>query len=111
MPQLDLAFAALSDPTRRRIIARLSRGQIRVTDLALPFAMSLNAVSKHVKTLERAGLVRRTRVGREHYLRLHAQPLREVLRWAAQFERFWNQRLDALDEFLKPQKESKDDRP
>ena len=96
MSNLDLAFAALSDPTRRRIVAKLTRGEIRVTDLALPFDMSLNAVSKHIKVLEGAGLVRRTRVGREHYLRLRAQPLREVARWTSQYERFWTQRLDAL---------------
>ena len=109
MSNLDLAFAALSDPTRRRIVARLTRGEIRVTDLAQPFAMSLNAVSKHVKMLERAGLVRRTRVGREHYLRLRATPLRDVARWTAQYERFWNQRLDALGQFLERQKESEDE--
>ncbi|HEY0229900.1 MAG TPA: metalloregulator ArsR/SmtB family transcription factor [Dokdonella sp.] len=100
MSNLDLAFAALADPTRRRIVARLTRGEIRVTDLALPFRISLNAVSKHVKVLERAGLVRRERIGREHYLHLRALPLRDVVRWASQYERFWTQRLDALGEFL-----------
>jgi DNA-binding transcriptional ArsR family regulator len=100
MSKLDLAFSALADPTRRRIVARLARGHARVTDLAEPFAMSLNAVSKHLKVLERSGLVKRERLGREHYLRLHAAPLREVARWASQYERFWNQRLDALEEFL-----------
>ena len=109
MSSLDLAFAALADPTRRRIVARLTRGEIRVTDLAQPFAMSLNAVSKHVKMLERAGLVRRTRVGREHYLRLRAQPLRQVQDWVSQYERFWNQRLDALGEFLDRQKDHEHD--
>ncbi|MBS0431777.1 MAG: winged helix-turn-helix transcriptional regulator [Proteobacteria bacterium] len=106
MSNLDLAFVALADPTRRRIVARLTRGEIRVTYLAQPFAMSLNAVSKHVKMLERAGLVRRTRVGREHWLHLRAQPLREVQRWTSQYERFWNRRLDALADFLDEQKES-----
>jgi DNA-binding transcriptional ArsR family regulator len=101
--QLNLAFAALSDPTRRRIIARLARGRTRVTDLALPFELSLNAVSKHLKVLERAGLVKRERLGREHYLHLRAAPLREVVRWTNQYERFWNERLDALDEFLSNQ--------
>ncbi len=100
MSSLDLCFAALADPTRRRIVARLTRGEVRVTDLAEPFHMSLNAVSKHVKVLERAGLVRRERIGREHYLRLRAIPLRDVVRWASRYERFWNQRLDALGEFL-----------
>ena len=100
MANLDLAFAALADPTRRRIIARLARGRTRVTDLALPFDMSLNAVSKHLKVLERSGLIRRERLGREHYLHLRGAPLREVARWTSQYERFWNERLDALDEFL-----------
>lgn len=111
MSNLDLAFAALADPTRRRIVAKLTRGETRVTDLALPFDMSLNAVSKHIKVLEGAGLVRRTRVGREHYLRLRAQPLREAARWISQYERFWTHRLDALGEFLDQQKESDDDQP
>lgn len=111
MSSLDLAFAALADPTRRRIVARLTRGETRVTDLAQPFAMSLNAVSKHLKVLERAGLVRRKRAGREHYLKLRAAPLREVARWTSQYERFWNQRLDALGEFLEQQKESEHDGP
>ncbi len=111
MSSLDLAFAALADPTRRRIVARLTRGGVRVTDLALPFRMSLNAVSKHVKVLERAGLVRRERLGREHYLHLRAIPLREVARWASQYERFWNQRLDALGDFLNVQKEPDNDGP
>ena len=100
MSTLDFAFAALSDPTRRRIVARLARSEARVTDLAGPFDMSLNAVSKHLKVLERAGLVRRRRAGREHYLALRAAPLREVARWTSQYERFWNRRLDALGEFL-----------
>jgi len=100
MATLDLAFAALADPTRRRIVARLTRGHVRVTDLAQPFAMSLNAVSKHVKVLERAGLVRRARQGREHVLSLDAAPLREVARYCSRFERYWNERLDRLEDFF-----------
>ena len=100
MNTLDLAFAALSDPTRRRIIQRLTRGRTRVTDLALPFDMSLNAVSKHIKVLERSGLVRREKLGREHYLELRAKPMRDVARWISRYERFWNTKLDALEEFL-----------
>jgi DNA-binding transcriptional ArsR family regulator len=100
MAALDLAFTALADPTRRRIVARLSRGDARVSDLAQPFAMSLNAVSKHIKLLERAGLVHRRRIGREHYLKLRAAPLRAVSEWASRYEQFWNQRLDALGDFL-----------
>lgn len=103
MSKLDLAFAALADPTRRRILARLSRGRTRVTDLALPFEMSLNAVSKHIKVLERSGIVKRERLGREHYLQLHGAPLREVMQWVSRYERFWNEKLDALGEFLAKQ--------
>jgi len=100
MSSLDLAFAALADPTRRRIVARLARGRTRVTDLALPFDMSLNAVSKHIKVLEQSGLVRRERLGREHYLQLRGAPMRDIVQWVSRYERFWNAKLDALDEFL-----------
>ncbi|HET7842868.1 MAG TPA: metalloregulator ArsR/SmtB family transcription factor [Xanthomonadales bacterium] len=102
---LDLAFAALADPTRRAIVQRLTRGHARVTDLAGPFDMSLNAVSKHLKVLERAGLVRRERAGREHYLTLRAAPLRDVARWAGRFEKFWSDKLDALAAHLEDDKE------
>jgi DNA-binding transcriptional ArsR family regulator len=103
---LDRAFAALSDPTRRAIVERLaSKGNACVTDLALPFHMSLNAVSKHVKVLERAGLVRRTRVGREHRIALAPEPIRRIAGWAAHYERFWNDRLDRLETFLRNRKE------
>ena len=98
---LDSAFAALSDPTRRAIVGRLARGPARVTDVAERFTVSLNAISKHLKVLERAGLVRRHRSGREHRLELRATPLREVARWALRYERFWNEKLDALEAFLK----------
>jgi DNA-binding transcriptional ArsR family regulator len=97
---LDRAFAALADPTRRAIVDRLARSPSRVTDVARPFDMSLNAVSKHVKVLERAGLLERRRKGREHVLVLHPRPLRDVARWAARYERFWNERLDRLEAFL-----------
>ena len=97
---MDAVIAAISDQTRRAIIDQLARGPARVTDLAAPFAMSLNAVSKHIKVLERARLVRRVRNGREHTLELEAAPLREVMRWTSQFERFWNDRLDQLEEFF-----------
>jgi DNA-binding transcriptional ArsR family regulator len=97
---LDQAFAALSDPTRRAIVNRLARGPARVTDVADRFPISLNAVSKHLKVLERAGLLRRRRSGREHHLELRAAPLRAVALWASRYERFWNEKLDALDAFL-----------
>ena len=99
-PVLDLAFAALSDPTRREIVQRLAQGAARVPDLAQPFDMSFNAVSKHVKVLERAGLVRRTRVGREHHIALNPEPIRRIAGWASRYERFWSDRLDTLEAFL-----------
>jgi DNA-binding transcriptional ArsR family regulator len=99
-PVLDVAFAALSDPTRREIVQRLAKGPVRVTDLAQPFDMSLNAVSKHVKVLERAGLVRRTREGREHYITLDPGPIRHIAGWASRYQRFWSDRLDKLEAFL-----------
>ncbi len=102
---IDVTIAAIADPTRRAILDRLSSGPARVTDLAAPFSMSLAAVSKHVKVLEHAGLVRRTRQGREHTLELEAAPLREVVRWASRYERFWNERLDRLEAFFARKKE------
>jgi DNA-binding transcriptional ArsR family regulator len=97
---LDAAFSALSDPTRRSIVERLARGPRRVTELAEPFEMSLAAVSKHIQVLERAGLVKRTREGREHVLSLDARPMREVARYASKFEKFWTERLDLLEAFV-----------
>lgn len=93
-------LAAIADPTRRAILDQLTRGPARVTDLAAPFAMSLNAVSKHLKVLEQAQLIRRTRAGREHTIALEAAPLREVVRWASQFERYWTAKLDRLEQFF-----------
>jgi DNA-binding transcriptional ArsR family regulator len=95
-PPLDQVLAAVADPTRRAILDRLRRGPARITDVAEPFEMSLAAVSKHVQILERAGLLRRTRRGREHSLTLDARPLRRVARWTSRYERFWNERLDRL---------------
>ncbi|MBV8762483.1 MAG: winged helix-turn-helix transcriptional regulator [Deltaproteobacteria bacterium] len=97
---LSTTLLALSDPTRRAIVDRLTRGPARITDIAAPFAMSLAAVSKHVKVLEHAGLVRRTRQGREHTLELDAAPLREVASYAAQFEQYWTERLDRLEAYF-----------
>jgi DNA-binding transcriptional ArsR family regulator len=96
----EVVWTALSDPTRRAILERLTRGPIRVTDVAAPFDMSLNAVSKHIKVLETAGLVRRTREGREHTLELDPKPLREVVRWASDIEGFWSERLDRIEQFF-----------
>jgi DNA-binding transcriptional ArsR family regulator len=99
-PTLDHVLAAISDPTRRAILRRLTRGPARITDLAGPFDMSLAAVSKHVRTLERGGLVRRARRGREHTLTPDGRPLRQVVRWTFRYEQFWNERLDRLEAFF-----------
>jgi DNA-binding transcriptional ArsR family regulator len=105
--QSEAVWTALSDPTRRAILERLTRGPTRVTDVAAPFEMSLNAVSKHIKVLEAAHLVRRTREGREHMLELDPKPLREVARWASNIERFWSERLDRLEQFFEEKRKRK----
>src|SRR5437899_11907047 len=86
---LSLTFAALSDPTRRRILERLAEGQSRVTRLAAPFSISLPAVSRHLRVLEQAGLLKRHRHGREHRLELEAGPMKEALRCMERYRRFW----------------------
>src|SRR3954465_13201443 len=100
-PDLDQTLMALADPTRRAILDRLAEGEARVTELARPFAMSLNAVSKHIRTLERARLVIRRKVGRDHYLAIDTRPLDEAAAWIASQRAAWNARLDALDALLK----------
>ena len=100
MPALDPVFSALSHHSRREIIAHLSVKPARVTDIAVPFDLSLNAVSKHVKVLERAGLVRRSRRGRDHFIELDGRPLREAANWLHLYKRFWNQHLDRLESFF-----------
>src|ERR1700677_5304302 len=97
---LDATFAALADPTRRRIVESLSHKQWRVTDLAEPFAMSLPAVSKHLRVLEKAGLLKRRRMGREHLLRLNAVPMRKAVLWIEQYRKFWEGALDNLARYL-----------
>jgi DNA-binding transcriptional ArsR family regulator len=98
--KLDNVMIAISDPTRRAIVGRLARGPARISDVAAPFRMSLTGVCKHVRVLERAGLVRRTRQGRENTLELTAEPLRDVARWISPYERFWNARLGRLEAFF-----------
>ena len=98
--RFDSVLAALADPTRRAILDRLTRGPARVTDVAAPFAMSLPAISRHVRLLEESGLVRRARRGREHILELDAAPLAAVQRWALQYERYWTGKLDRLERFF-----------
>jgi DNA-binding transcriptional ArsR family regulator len=98
---LDRTFAALADPTRRAILARLAtRGEASVTELAQPFEMTLPAVSKHLKVLERAGLIARGRERQWRPARLEAGPLKEVAEWTERYRRFWEESYDRLDEYL-----------
>lgn len=97
---LDRTFGALADPTRRRILAQLAKGQECVTDLARPHAMSLAAVSKHLIVLEKAGLVRRRRNGRVHSLALEAKPMREAQAWIDRYRKFWEGNLDQFEKYL-----------
>src|SRR3954467_14323320 len=100
---LDATLTALADPTRRAILARLAAGEARVTEVAAPFPISLNSVSKHIRTLERARLVRRRVMGREHFLTLNPEPLDEAVAWIDEQRRLWAWRLSELDKILKEQ--------
>jgi DNA-binding transcriptional ArsR family regulator len=102
---MDRVAAAISDPTRRAIIERLARGPARISDVAEPFPMSLTGFCKHVRVLEAAGLVRRTRRGRDNTLELSPEPLRDVAQWISKYEPFWNARLDRLQKFFARDKE------
>ena len=97
---LDVTFAALADPTRRAILVRLAEGNASVGELALPFAISRPAVSKHLRVLERAGLVQRSKDGRVSRCGLDARPMRDAAEWVARYRRFWEERLDALATYL-----------
>ncbi|MFY9531532.1 MAG: metalloregulator ArsR/SmtB family transcription factor [Candidatus Acidiferrales bacterium] len=97
---LDRIFSAVADPTRRAILESLRAGPARVTEIARPFRVSLNAISKHIMVLERAGLVRREIHGREHHCRLVGRPLREATAWLDHYREFWEIRLDALERHL-----------
>ena len=97
---LSATFAALADPTRRAILARLALGELSVTELAEPFEMSLPAVSKHLKVLERAGLIARTREAQWRPCQLNAGPLKDVAHWVEHYRRFWTESFDRLDEYL-----------
>jgi DNA-binding transcriptional ArsR family regulator len=105
--QLDQVYGAIADPTRRAILGTLARGELNLGNLAEQFPMSLNGVSKHVKVLERAGLIERSVRGREHWLRLEAGPLREAARWLTHYRAFWDTRLDALEALLVRQQGSR----
>jgi DNA-binding transcriptional ArsR family regulator len=97
---LDTTFAALADPTRRAILARLAEGEATVNDLASPFELSLPAVSKHLKVLERAGLISRSRQAQFRPCRIEAQPLLQAADWIEQYRRHWEERFDRLDAYL-----------
>jgi DNA-binding transcriptional ArsR family regulator len=109
---LSLTFAALADPTRRAILAHLAKGEASVTELARPFEMSLPAISKHLKVLERAGLIVRSREAQWRPCRLEAEPLKDIADWIEEYRQFWEQNLDRLDEYLQElqAEENKSDR-
>ena len=100
MNDLSTVLSAISHPSRRAITAQLVNGPARVTEIAEPFDMSLNAVSKHLKVLEQAGLVHRERHGRDHIIEFRGEPLRQVAGWVHEYERFWNQHLDRLESYF-----------
>jgi DNA-binding transcriptional ArsR family regulator len=99
--QLDATFAALADPTRRAILAKLSSGEASVLELARPFDMSLPAISKHLKVLEKAGLITRGREAQWRPCRLAAEPLKDASKWIEQYRQHWEERFDRLDDYLK----------
>ena len=97
---IDGVFAALADPTRRAIVARLARGDATVNELAAPFPISMQAISKHLNVLERAGLIVRTREAQWRRCRIQPAPLREIAGWVAQYQQLWEERYDTLDSYL-----------
>jgi DNA-binding transcriptional ArsR family regulator len=105
---LDHTLIALADPTRRSILRRLARGEARITDLAEPFDISFNSVSKHIKLLERADLVERRKAGREYILRFRPKPLNDAQAWIAKQQAFWGATLKAIDDMLREEDEGKD---
>src|SRR3954454_16324657 len=106
--RLDRVYGAIADPTRRAMLGVLAGGEVNVGMLAQRFPISFNGVSKHVKVLEQAGLVRRSVRGREHWLTLRPAPLRDATRWLEHYREFWDNRLDALEDFLVRQKDYSD---
>jgi len=105
MDHLSDVLTAISHPTRRAIIGRLANGPARFSDVAEPFDTALNAVTKHLKLLERAGLIERKKQGREVFISFRGGPLREVAEWMNEYERFWNERLDQFERYFKDKKE------
>ena len=107
MDHLSDVLTALSHPTRRAIIGQLANGPARVLEVAKPFDTALNAVTKHLKLLERAGLIERRKQGREVFISFRAEPLREVAGWVNEYERFWNERLDQFERYFKDKRAKK----
>ena len=107
MNQLSDVLSAISHPTRRAIIGKLANGPARFLDVAAPFDVALNAVTKHLKLLERAGLIGREKRGREVLISLRPEPLRLAAGWVHEYERFWSEKLDAFEEHFKNRKRSK----
>jgi len=105
MDQLTDVLTAISHPTRRAIIGQLANGPARFLDIAEPFDTALNAVTKHLKLLERAGLIEREKKGREVLISLRGEPLRKVAGWVHHYERFWNKKLDQFEQYFKDKKE------
>jgi DNA-binding transcriptional ArsR family regulator len=107
MDQLSDVLTAISHPTRRAIIGRLANGPARFLDIAEPFDTALNAVTKHLKLLERAGLIEREKRGREVFISLRGEPLGEVAGWVHEYERFWNERLDQFQQHFRDKKKKR----
>jgi len=107
MHDLSTVLGAISHPSRRAILHRLADGPARVTEIAAPFDMSLNAVSKHLKVLEGAGLVDREVQGRDHVIRFRGEPLRLVSSWVHEYERFWTERLDRLEQYFQNERDKR----
>ena len=107
MDHLSDVLTAISHPTRRAIIGQLANGPARFLDVAKPFDIALNAVTKHLKLLERAGLIERRKQGREVFISFRGEPLREVAGWVSEYERFWNERLDQFERYFEDKKEKK----
>jgi DNA-binding transcriptional ArsR family regulator len=108
MDRLTDVLTAISHPTRRAIIGQLAVGPARFTDIAQPFDTALNSVTKHLKLLERAGLVERRKQGREVFISFRAEPLREVAVWVHEYERFWNERLDQFEQHFQKKKKKEE---
>jgi DNA-binding transcriptional ArsR family regulator len=107
MDHLSDVLTAISHPTRRAIIGQLANGPARFLDVAKPFDIALNAVTKHLKLLERAGLIERRKQGREVFISFRGEPLREVAGWVKEYERFWNERLDQFERYFEDKKAKK----